>query len=192
MVDTVKYTIFKTKWGYFGLAANAQGLLHTVLPSPDRKITQNYLLAGLSKPKFQKNLLKSLQDKIVAYFNGRAVKFNGDIPLAIDNLGPFMKKVLMGCGKIPYGKAISYSQLARLVGKPLAARAVGNALAKNPVPLIIPCHRVIHADGSLGKFSAFLEADADSPARPLARSRPRRIIGGKALKLKLLQLERTI
>jgi methylated-DNA-[protein]-cysteine S-methyltransferase len=68
-----------------------------------------------------------------------------------------------------------------LVGKPLAARAVGNALAKNPVPLIIPCHRVIHADGSIGKFSAFLEADAGSD-----------IIRGKALKLKLLQLERAI
>jgi methylated-DNA-[protein]-cysteine S-methyltransferase len=181
MVDTVKYVIFKTKWGYFGLAANAQGLLRTVLPCPDRKITQNYLLAGFHKPTFDKNLLKPLQNKIAAYFNGRTVKFNGDIPLALDNLGPFMKKVLAGCGKIPYGKAVSYSQLARLVGKPLAARAVGNALAKNPVPLIIPCHRVIHSDGSIGKFSAFLEAKAGSP-----------IIGGKALKLKLLQLERAI
>jgi methylated-DNA-[protein]-cysteine S-methyltransferase len=189
MTETVKYVIFKTKWGYFGLAANIRGLLRTSLPCPDRNITQNYLLAGLSKPEFDKNLLKPLQEKIVAYFEGRAVKFNGDIPLAVGNPGSFMNKVLVRCAKIPYGKAISYSQLARLVGKPLAARAVGNALAKNPVPLLIPCHRVIHAshkgrltaDGSVGNFSAFLDAKPGSP-----------ITAGKSLKLKLLQLERAI
>jgi methylated-DNA-[protein]-cysteine S-methyltransferase len=180
MADMVKYTIFKTKWGYFGLAANNAGLIRTVLPCPDRKITQNHLLAGLHKPTFDKNLLKPLQEKIVAYFDGRTVKFNGDVPPVICNPGSFMKKVLARCAKIPYSKTVSYSQLARLVCKPLAARAVGNALAKNPVPLIIPCHRVIHADGSIGNFSAFLSRRAGT------------IIGGKALKLKLLQLERAI
>jgi methylated-DNA-[protein]-cysteine S-methyltransferase len=181
MADLVKYTIFKTKWGYFGLAANIRGLLRTCLPCPDRKIAQKYLLAGLHKPTFDRNLLKALQEKIVAYFDGRAVKFNGDINLALDKAGPFMKKVLSACGKIPYGKVVSYSQLARLAGKPLAARAVGNTLAKNPVPLLIPCHRVIRADGSIGKFSAFLEVKAGS-----------QLISGKTLKLKLLQLERAI
>ena len=179
MKDSVKYVIFKTKWGYFGLVANTRGLLRTCLPCPDRKIAQKYLLAGLYKPQFDKNLLKSLQEKIIAYFEGRAVKFNSDIPFAFDDFGPFMKKVLSACAKIPYGKTVSYSRLARLAGKPLAARAVGNALAKNPFPLIIPCHRVIHADGSIGKFSAFLEAKASS-----------NFISGKALKLKLLQHER--
>jgi methylated-DNA-[protein]-cysteine S-methyltransferase len=181
MTDTIKYVIFKTKWGYFGLAANANGLLRTVLPCTDRKITQNYLLAGLSKPKFNKNLLKPLQNKIIAYFAGKAVKFNGDVPLAVGNHGSFMKKVLAACAKVPYGKSVSYSQLARLAGYPLAARAVGNALAKNPLPLLIPCHRVIHSDGSLGNFSAFLDAKPGSP-----------VIGGKALKLKLLHHERAI
>ena len=181
MTNSIKYVIFKTKWGYFGLVANTRGLLRTCLPCPDRKITQKYLLAGLNKPQFDKNLLKSLQKKIIAYFEGRVVKFNSDIPFAFNDFGPFIKKVLGACAKIPYGKTISYSQLARLAGKAFAARAVGNALAKNPLPLIIPCHRVIYADGSIGNFSAFLEAKNNS-----------QLISGKALKLKLLQFERAI
>ena len=181
MADSIKYVIFKTKWGYFGLAADTRGLLRTCLPCPDRKITQKYLLADFNKPQFDKNLLKSLQKKIIAYFEGRAVKFNSDIPFAFDDFGPFIKKVLGACAKIPYGKTISYSQLAHQAGKPLAARAVGNALAKNPLPLIIPCHRVIHTDGSVGKFSAFLGAKNSS-----------QLISEKALKLKLLRFERAI
>jgi methylated-DNA-[protein]-cysteine S-methyltransferase len=184
MTDSIKYVIIKTKWGYFGLAANTRGLLRTCLPCPDRKITQKCLLAGLYKPKFDKNLLKSLQDRIIAYFEGRYVFPISNQQSAISNfsnLAPFTRKVLTACAKIPYGKAVSYSQLARQAGKPLAARAVGNALAKNPLPLLIPCHRVIHSDGSIGKFSAFLETGASS-----------QLISGKALKLKLLQHERAI
>jgi methylated-DNA-[protein]-cysteine S-methyltransferase len=162
MADAAKYTIFKTKWGYFGLVADKKGLFRTCLPCPSkrkrrracpsRKTVENRLLSGLDNVLYEKNLLKSLQDDIVAYFNGQTVKF--DVPLGFNNLPRFMKKVLDACKRIPPGKTTSYSQLARMIGKPRAGRAVGNALAKNPVPLIIPCHRVIHSDGSLGNFSA--------------------------------------
>ncbi|MBE3144695.1 MAG: MGMT family protein [Planctomycetes bacterium] len=75
-------------------------------------------------------------------------------PLALDSLPAFTRKVLDACRKIPAGKTVSYSQLAGMIGKPRASRAVGSALARNPIPLIIPCHRVVHSDGSLGNFSA--------------------------------------
>ncbi len=154
MAKTIKYTIFKTKWGYFALAATAdrQLLLRSCLPCPTRKIGESHIAAGLDNPQLDKNLLKPLQNKIIAYFEGRPVKF--DTPLTIDNLSPFTQKVLAACRKIPPGKTITYSQLAKMIGRPKASRAVGNALAKNPIPLIIPCHRVIRCDGSIGKFSA--------------------------------------
>lgn len=148
----MKYTIFKTRWGYFGLSTNGKGLFRTVLPCPTRKIAEKHLLTGLDGPEFDKNLLKSLQDRIIAYFEGKPARF--DTPLALDNLPPFFRKVLAACKKIPSGQTVSYSQLARMAGKPSAGRAVGNALARNPVPLIIPCHRVIRSDHSFGKFSA--------------------------------------
>jgi methylated-DNA-[protein]-cysteine S-methyltransferase len=160
MDNPTKHTIFKTKWGYFGLVANKKGLLRTCLPCPERSrracsnrhFVKRYILTGLDNPLFDKNLLKPLQEQIIAYFEGRPAKF--DAPLVLDDLSPFTKKVLAACRKIPYGKTVSYSKLARTTGRPGASRAVGNALAKNPIPLIIPCHRVIRSDGSLGNFSA--------------------------------------
>ena len=152
MAKPVRYAIFKTKLGYFGIAANGKGLVRTCLPCPIRKTVENHLLAGLQKPLFDKNLLKTLQSRIIAYFEGRTAKI--DTPLALDGLSPFTQKVLAACRKIPSGKTISYSQLASMIGHPRAGRAVGNALAKNPIPLIIPCHRVVRRDGSIGNFSA--------------------------------------
>jgi methylated-DNA-[protein]-cysteine S-methyltransferase len=168
MAKSTKYTIFKTKWGYFGLVANKKGLLRTCLPCPNRHFIKHRLLTGLDNPQFDQNLLKTLQAQTIAYFEGRPAKF--DTPLALDGLSPFVRKVLTACRKIPSGKTVSYSQLARIIGKAGASRAVGNALAKNPIPLIIPCHRVIRHDGSLGNFSA---------------------IGGTILKKRLLTLERS-
>ena len=104
---------------------------------------------------------------MVLYYKSKPVKF--DAKIAHDGLSDFNWKVLMACKKIPAGKTVSYSQLADMIGKPHAGRAVGNALAKNPIPLIIPCHRVIHCDGTLGKFSA---------------------IGGTGTKRKMLELEK--
>jgi len=153
MARHAKYTVFRTKWGYFGMAANDTGLLRTCLPRPTRKTAERYLLAGSDNPQFEKNLLKSLQEQIIAYFEGRPVKF--DAPIALDHLSPFARKVLAACRKIPSGKTITYSQLAAMTGNPLACRAVGSALARNPIPLIVPCHRVIRRNGSLGNFSAF-------------------------------------
>ncbi|MGA2323012.1 MAG: methylated-DNA--[protein]-cysteine S-methyltransferase [Sedimentisphaerales bacterium] len=162
----MKYTIFNTAWGYFGLVADKKGLRRTILPCENRKIIEKHLLMGLDNSQFDKNLLKPLQKQIIAYFEGKPARFNA--PLVLDSLPLFARKVLDACKKIPSGKTVSYSQLAGMIGKPLASRAVGSALARNPIPLIIPCHRVIHSDGSLGNFSAF---------------------GGTSTKKKLLALE---
>ncbi len=71
----------------------------------------------------------------------------------LEKLTPFQRSVLLECAKIPKGRTKTYSQLARAIGKPNAARAVGNALARNPLAPIIPCHRVIRSDGKLGGYS---------------------------------------
>jgi methylated-DNA-[protein]-cysteine S-methyltransferase len=153
----MKYTIFNTAWGYFGLVANEKGLIRTILPCSSRKTVEKCLLVGLDNSQFDKNLLKPLQKQIIAYFAGkRPLRPLSSVicPLNLAGLAPFTRKVLDACRKIPPGKTASYSQLAGMIGKPRASRAVGSALARNPIPLIIPCHRVIHSDGSLGNFSA--------------------------------------
>jgi len=154
MGKRIKYTIFKTPWGWFGLAANEKGLLRSCLPHQNRKIVKSWLLKGLDTPTYDKSLFAGLQKQIIAYFKGRTVNFRKDLPLALDYLSPFTKQVLTACGTIPLGQTTTYSALAKIIGKPRASRAVGSALAKNPIPLIIPCHRVIRSDGSLSGFSA--------------------------------------
>jgi methylated-DNA-[protein]-cysteine S-methyltransferase len=169
-MDTqIKYTVFETKWGYFGLAGDEKGLIRTVLPCPHRKTVEKNLLAGLKQPQYDKYLLKPLQKQIIAYFAGKhPVRFlpSNFCLLTLSQLSSFTRKVLTACGKIPPGQTVSYSQLAGMIGKPRASRAVGSALAKNPIPLIIPCHRVIHRDGTLGKFSA--EGGTDTKKKLLA------------------------
>ena len=85
-----------------------------------------------------------------AYFAGRLRSFSTRCDLGA--LPPFSRAVLNLTAKIPYGETRSYQWLARRLGRPRAARAVGNALARNPLPILIPCHRVVRADGTFDAF----------------------------------------
>lgn len=86
------------------------------------------------------------------------------------NLTPFQTSVLLEISKIPFGETRTYKQIAEAIGKPKAVRAVGTACGKNPLPFIIPCHRVVQTSGKIGNYS----------------------MGGKEVKKKLLDLENTI
>ncbi|MBN1392155.1 MAG: methylated-DNA--[protein]-cysteine S-methyltransferase [Sedimentisphaerales bacterium] len=153
MQKGVRFTIFKTKWGYFGLAFAGKRLLRTVLPATEREAVGSQLLKNLPFAKYDKNLLKAVQALIIAYFEGQCVDFR-DIPVELDGFSSFSKRVLTACQDIGFGRTVTYGRLAELAGKHGAGRAVGGVLAKNPLPLIIPCHRVVCANGSLGGFSA--------------------------------------
>jgi methylated-DNA-[protein]-cysteine S-methyltransferase len=159
MQETFKYTIFQTKWGYFGLSGTELGLCRSCLPMPEHQKIKDQLLgieAGSDTPSAQycKAFFKPLQEQIKAYFKGQCVDFNIDMPVILDGLSPFVRSVLAACRGIGFGRTTSYLSLAKKLGRPDAARAVGNALAKNPLPIIIPCHRIIRSDGNLGGFSA--------------------------------------
>ena len=89
----------------------------------------------------------------------------------LSRLTLFQRAVLLACARIPKGKTISYSELAKRIGKPRAARAVGNALAINPLAPSIPCHRVVKSDGSPGGYSA--RGGAERKRKLLERERGR-------------------
>ena len=98
-------------------------------------------------------------DPIVAqlklYFAGERVRFD-DLPLDLRGCTEFERRVYKATRSIPFGKVASYGQIAKAIGQPGAARAVGQALGNNPVAIMIPCHRVIASDGSLGGFTGGL------------------------------------
>jgi methylated-DNA-[protein]-cysteine S-methyltransferase len=114
---------------------------------------------GGNKPKdFNKGperaeLKQRLASELTRYFAGNRVSFSG-YKLMLSGLPDFTRQVLQATRRIPYGKLRTYGDIAREIGRPKAARAVGQALKRNPIPLLIPCHRVVGVKGSLGGFSA--------------------------------------
>lgn len=153
MQEVAKYVIFRTRWGYFGLAGRDRGLLRSCLPG-GRAEVKSRLLRGLGACRSDKAVLKEVRELVSAYFEGACVDF-GQVEVVLDGLGGFGRRVLGSLRRdVKYGETISYGELAERIGRGGAARAVGGALARNPLPLIIPCHRVTCANGKIGGFSA--------------------------------------
>lgn len=166
----MRYVIFDTKFGFCGILTSKGRILRTSLPVTDRKSAENDLLDSLQGVKFDPDLLPNIQNQIKSYFSGTYVEFNENIQLQIDGLSQFSQEILKVCRKIPYGRTATYAKIAKMANHPKAARAVGNAMGNNPIPLIIPCHRVVKSDSTTGGFQ---------------RNRP----GGSDLKKRMLELE---
>lgn len=99
-------------------------------------------------------LLRQAAKELEEYFSGKRKTFS--VPLSPRGT-PFQQKVWAALRAIPYGRTVCYRDIAEMIGRPAACRAVGNANGKNPIPILIPCHRVIAAGGSLGGYSLGLE-----------------------------------
>ncbi len=124
------------------------------LPSVDRNSASLHV-ADDSAVSPHDHILARAAQLLVAYFDGRPVSF--DLPLAFEDMTDFRTRVLISCAQIPWGETRSYGELAAAAGAPGAARAVGQALNRNPMPVVVPCHRVIGADGGLVGFGAGLD-----------------------------------
>jgi len=126
------------------------------ITADDRAVTEVYILKEYpSEIQTSKNsIIVETCKQFDEYFGGNRQVF--DLPLSPQGGTPFQQTVWKQLQEIPYGKTISYAQLAQAVNNPKACRAVGSANGKNPIPIIIPCHRVIASDGSLGGYGSGL------------------------------------
>ena len=147
-----RFAILDVPPGSLILAATERGPSRVILTRRRGRAAMSLARKYLPDATHDARLLPHLQRALEDYFAGKPVRF--DIRPDWAGLTPFCRKVLEACARIPYGQTVSYGQLARRVGRGGAARAVGQALARNPVPIIIPCHRVITSQGRLGGFSA--------------------------------------
>ena len=103
---------------------------------------------------FNNDYLSELITMLDDYFSGE--HHNIDFPLDLNSMSPFGEKILMACSKVGYGETVSYGELALRAGSPGASRAVGTVMSKNPLPIVIPCHRVISASGNIGGYTGGL------------------------------------
>jgi len=136
----------KTTVGAFLLESSPQGLTRCeVLEDAPSPIEQ-------TNPSNTDTLLHQAADELHAYLEGSLKAFS--VPLDLSDLSSFQQKVFAEVRQIPWGEVRTYGEVAAQIGKPKAIRAVGNALAHNPLMLFVPCHRVIGSDGKLHGFSA--------------------------------------
>ncbi|MBZ0300153.1 MAG: methylated-DNA--[protein]-cysteine S-methyltransferase [Anaerolineae bacterium] len=108
-------------------------------------------LDALARTEYKPVALDAAIAQLAEYFAGRRQRF--DVPVDLSGMTPFQQNVLHAAASIPAGKVWTYGQMAQTIGKPRASRAVGQALGSNPVPIIVPCHRVVGSDGSMTGYS---------------------------------------
>jgi len=154
------YQIIKVKKEEIGLVwqfvHGKPQLEYIYLPNPKEKLKERIIKDFPEINKIPRKISGGIDDRIAKLYFGK--KENIDLSLLnLSKLTDFSAKVLKQACKIPRGKVVTYSGLAAKLGRPGAARAVGTALANNPFPIIIPCHRVVRADGSLGGFGGGLK-----------------------------------
>jgi methylated-DNA-[protein]-cysteine S-methyltransferase len=161
--------IFQSPWGWMGVAESSKGIRAIVLPKRSKRAVESHLTKQGNGPWQQGNSprLESVRGQLLDYLAGRRDAF--DVPLDFSQGTSFQRQVWRTLQRVPYGKLRSYRWIAARVGGPHYARAVGNAVGANPLPIVIPCHRIVAHNASLGGFS-----------------------GGLSVKRKLLSLEGTL
>jgi methylated-DNA-[protein]-cysteine S-methyltransferase len=164
------FALFDSPIGRCGIAWGARGIAAVQLPDGPDKATRARLLRrapGASEQPMPDEVRRAV-DQILSLLRGEISEL-GVIPLDMEQVPPFHRRVYETARSIAPGQTLSYGDLAARLGQPGAARAVGQALGKNPFALVVPCHRVLAADGRMGGFSAN---------------------GGVTTKLRLLSIER--
>ena len=155
MREELKYITFNSDGGWLGILGSAKGLLCVTLPQRSAQEAHQLLGDRVNHAAWSPHLFDDLIQRLRIYFGaGKAV-----FPDELDLFGAtaFQREVWGITRLIPYGEVRSYTRVAEQIGKPRAVRAVGQALARNPLPVIIPCHRVVASDGRLSGYSGGLE-----------------------------------
>jgi len=143
--------VFPTPIGWTGVAYSEVGLARVALPTPSQHEALAAIGAAEPVDDAPPQWLTDLVAALARYLHGERVR--PAAPLDLSGVTPFQRRVLLLAAEIPYGQVRTYGELARLAGAVGSARACGQALARNPVPLVIPCHRVVGANGSLAGFA---------------------------------------
>lgn len=149
---TIRYAIMPSPIGELFIAATASAVVHLAFENHDFHSVRAKLEAAYGMPVQRDDAaLEYATQQLAEYFAGTRKYF--ELPVQQPAPDRFMTRVQQNLSSIPYGETRSYGQFATQLENPGAARAVGSACARNPIPLIQPCHRVVRSDGSHGEFS---------------------------------------
>jgi O-6-methylguanine DNA methyltransferase len=152
------FTTVSAPWGLLHVAVTERGVVAvdferdtaSFAEGLGRRLRGPVVPDGPDVPKPVRALVGEARRQVAEYLAGNRDRI--DVPVDLSGLSAWERRVLEGARAIPRGRVMSYGQLAAAVGNPRAARAVGNALGRNPIAIAIPCHRVIAGDGSIGGY----------------------------------------
>lgn len=147
-MNTAQYRVITSRLGRFAIIQQADGSLASTWIDHD----DDRLGDAVENP----SLLPDLARALASYFAGKAVDFSF---IETPGASAFTRRCWQACREIPAGRTITYAQLAAAAGNPLAARAAGQAMRRNPLPVIVPCHRVVGSDGGLHGFGGSMDPD---------------------------------
>lgn len=155
------HAVVETPLGWVAVLASDRGVRRITLPQKDPAVARAQLVAleGPELGEERPDKLADLLRRLVAFYSGEAVTFQ-DIHVDYSGRPPFFVAVWEQVRRLPRGHTATYGEIARRLGKPAAARAVGRAMATNPVPPVVPCHRVVGRNGHLVGFGGGLEMKA--------------------------------
>jgi methylated-DNA-[protein]-cysteine S-methyltransferase len=152
----ISYAPVDSPFGTLHAATTKRGLVRVAFPEESVESVLERLAQRLSPRIVEAPAsLDPVKRELDEYFAGRRRAF--DIPLDWSLIGPFGARVLHVTSEIPYGGVLSYTEVATEAGSPRGSRAAGNALGANPIPIVIPCHRVLRAGGALGGYGGGLD-----------------------------------
>ena len=153
----VAYTTFDSPLGTLLLASTDRGLVRLAYVDYEGQDEVIAELAGRISPRVLAvpRKLDEPRRELDQYFTGSRRQF--DVPIDWRLTQGFGRRVLRATARIPYGEVSSYKQVASAAGSPRGSRAAGNALGSNPIPIVVPCHRVLHSGGGLGGYTGGLE-----------------------------------
>lgn len=154
-MEGLKFACFKIEWGWLAVMSSPAGLLRTTLPLSDEMSAIDAITQGVGASR-EENEFIEVKQVFTRYFKGEKIEFRFPLDLELERCTQFQQDVWEAASRIPYGQLRSYGWLAAEIGRPRAARAVGQALGANRLPIVVPCHRIVRSDGSLGGFSGGL------------------------------------
>jgi methylated-DNA-[protein]-cysteine S-methyltransferase len=151
LVD-VGYASVETPVGKLLVATTREGLVRLAFPEEPEDHVLEELAAALSPRVLESaSMTDPVRRQLDAYFEGRLRGFRARVDWSLTSPG-FFRRVLEATARIPFGAVSTYGTVAKVAGSPRAARAAGNALHDNPVPIVVPCHRVVPTGGGVGKY----------------------------------------
>lgn len=150
------YAQIESPLGPLFVAATAVGVCEVGFgANQSESVFQHTLKERGFRPVPDANAIADVARQLQEYFAGARRQF--DLPLDFSGVSPFTQTVLNATAHVPFGQLSTYRDIAHQVGRPAATRAVGNALGRNPIPVIVPCHRIVRSDHSIGGYTGGLE-----------------------------------